>query len=482
MSTTAELALDASRFVLGLSNATVAVQQFKSAVDESSSFGRLKTAALTVTAAIAAASVAFVQGVKSAISLGSNLQETSYKAGLTVRQMVVLGEALRMVGGSSDDALPMVEAMQQSIASAATGSGQAAAMFAKLGLSAQNLATFSTAKQVDTITEAIAGMKNGIEKTQTAMAIFGKNGERMVAAVNPTTLGGASKAIGDQARILEQASGMFARITNIMGLSGSTLMDVISLAKTKLQGFFVGVAAGFAPEILSLIEGPKKGLSEIVAEFGRVHPALAPVVSIVQSLVDLDLAGAGVKIGTAFGAVAEAIKSGELVSALKVYVAELKSNLMQAALAFADALKMALSGIGQLILGKLQVELAKTANVMRQESVVYKQMISEESVLKLLNQGTRLQVEGKRELRQVIPTLKPVELPTSAFAFGAFDESMRQYQGMISGALLANPTETNIRQEQPVAPIMQQVYSESKNQTALLLKIAEARQENIVLK
>ena len=109
-------------------------------------------------------------------------------------------------------------------------------------------------------------------------------------------------------------------------------------------------------------------------------------------------------------------------------------------------------------------------------------MISEESVLKLLNQGTRLQVEGKRELKQVIPTLKPVELPTTAFAFGAFDESMRQYQGMISGALLANPTETNIRQEQPVAPIMQQVYSESKNQTALLLKIAEARQQNIVLK
>ena len=34
MSTTAELALDASRFVLGLSNATVAVQQFKGAAGE----------------------------------------------------------------------------------------------------------------------------------------------------------------------------------------------------------------------------------------------------------------------------------------------------------------------------------------------------------------------------------------------------------------------------------------------------------------
>ena len=481
MSATAELALDASRFVLGLSNATVAVQQFKGAVGQVEGMNRLKAAALTATAAVVAAGVAFVQGVRSAISLGNTLQETSYKAGLTVRQMQTLGEALRMVGGSSEDAGPMIKSMQDSIKSAVGGSEGAAAAFAKLGLSADALSKMSTAKQVDTITQAFSGMRNGLEKTQTAVSVFGASGERMVAAMNPTTFGGATKALGDQAIILERASGMFARITTIMGLSGSTLMDVLAMAKTKLQGFFVGVAAGFAPEILSIIEGPKKGLSEVVAEFAKVHPALAPVLDIVQSLIDLDLASAGVKIGAAFGGVAEAMKSGELVGALKAYVGELKSSLLDAGMAFAESLKIALSGLADLFIGKFQVGIAKVANAMRQDSEVFKQLIPEKSVLRLLSEGTKAESKGKKELEQVLPTLKPVTMPSTALISGAFDSGNRAYNGVFNQSLLANPTQTNIRQE-AVAPVMAKVLSESQNQTAILQKIAEQRAQSVVLK
>jgi len=481
MSATAELALDASRFVLGLSNATVAVQQFKGAVGEVEGMNRLKAAALTATAAVIAAGVAFVQGVRSAISLGNTLQETSYKAGLTVRQMQTLGEALRMVGGSSEDAGPMIKSMQDSIKSAVGGSESATVAFSKLGLSADALSKMSTAKQVDTITAAFGGLHNGLEKTQTAVSIFGASGERMVAAMNPTTFAGASKALGDQATILERASGMFARITTIMGLSGSTLMDVVAMAKTKLQGFFVGVAAGFAPEILSLIEGPKKGLSEIVAEFGKVHPALAPVVDIVQSLIDLDLASAGVKIGAAFGGVAEAMKSGELVGALKAYVAELKSNLLDAGMAFAESLKIALSGLADLFIGKFQVGLANVIAAMRADSIVFRQLVSDESVGKMTRQGLAAEVKGKKELEQVLPTLKPVTMPSTALINGALDTGKSTYGAVFNAGLLANPTQTNIRQE-PVVPVMAKVLSESQNQTAILQRIAEQRAQSVALK
>lgn len=481
MSATAELALDASRFVLGLSNATVAVQQFKGAVGEAEGMNRFKVAALTATAAIAAASVAFVQGVRSAISLGNTLQETSYKAGLTVRQMQTLGEALRMVGGSSEDAGPMIKSMQDSIKSAVGGSESATAAFAKLSLSADALSKMSTAKQVDTITQAFTGMRNGLEKTQTAVSVFGASGERMVAAMNPTTLTGATRALGNQAIILEAASGMFARITTIMGLSGSTLMDVVAMAKTKLQGFFVGVAAGFAPEILSLIEGPKKGLSEVVAEFGKVHPALAPVVDIVQSLIDLDLASAGLKIGAAFGAVAEAMKSGELVGALKAYVGELKSSLLDAGMAFAESLKIALSGLADLFIGKFQVGLGNVIAAMRAESFVFRQLVSDESVGKMTRQGLAEEAKGKKEIAQVLPTLKPLQIPSTQGIGAAFDLGKSNYGGVFNQSLLANPTQQNLTQE-PVAPVMAKVLSESQNQTAILQRIAEQRAQSVVLK
>ena len=456
-------------------------QKIKSTAAEVSSPSLFASVGIGLTVAIAAASVAFVQGVRSAISLGNTLQETSYKAGLTVRQMQTLGEALRMVGGSAQDAGPMVQSMQDSIKSAVGGSESATAAFSKLGLSADALSKMSTAKQVDTITQAFTGMRNGLEKTQTAVSIFGASGERMVAALNPTTLTGATKALGNQAIILEAASGMFARITTIMGLSGSTLMDVIAMAKTKLQGFFVGVAAGFAPEILALIEGPKKGLSEVVAEFGKVHPALAPVVDIVQSLIDLDLASAGLKIGAAFGSVAEAMKSGELVGALKAYVGELKSNLLDAGMAFAESLKIALSGLADLFIGKFQVGLANVTAAMRADSFLFRQMVSDESVGKMTRQGLAAEVKGKKELEQVLPTLKPVTMPSTALISGALDTGKRTYGGVFNEQLLANPTQTNIRQE-PVAPVMAKVLSESQNQTAILQRIAEQRAQSVVLK
>lgn len=456
-------------------------QKIKNTASEVSNPSLFASVGIGITVAIAAASVAFVQGVRSAISLGNTLQETSYKAGLTVRQMQTLGEALRMVGGSSEDAGPMIKSMQDSIKSAVGGSESATVAFAKLGLSADALSKMSTAKQVDTITQAFAGMRNGIEKTQTAAAVFGASGERMVAAMNPTTLTGATKALGNQAIILEAASGMFARITTIMGLSGSTLMDVVAMAKTKLQGFFVGVAAGFAPEILSLIEGPKKGLSEVVAEFGKVHPALAPVVDIVQSLIDLDLASAGLKIGAAFGGVAEAMKSGELVGALKAYVGELKSSLLNAGMAFAESLKIALSGLADLFIGKFQVGLANVTAAMRADSIVFRQLVSDESVGKMTRQGLAAEAKGKKELEQVLPTLKPITMPSTALISGALDTGKRTYGGVFNADLLANPTQTNSRQE-PVAPVMAKVLSESQNQTAILQKIAEQRAQSVVLK
>jgi hypothetical protein len=72
-------------------------------------------------------------------------------------------------------------------------------------------------------------------------------------------------------------------------------------------------------------------------------------------------------------------------------------------------------------------------------------------------------------------------MPSTALISGALDTGKRTYGGVFNAELLANPTQTNIRQE-PVAPVMAKVLSESQNQTAILQRIAEQRAQSVVLK
>jgi hypothetical protein len=162
---------------------------------------------------------------------------------------------------------------------------------------------------MQTVAEAIKAIKHPTEQAQAAMAIWGKEGIKFNEAMQPGKINNAAAALGAQAQLMAQHAGVFARISQILAQSGSVLSDVVASAKSKIQGFFVGVASGLAPEILSILESVSSGSKSISDAIKEFAPALSPLVDTVNKLMSIDFASIGLEIGKGVATMIQAVRT-----------------------------------------------------------------------------------------------------------------------------------------------------------------------------
>jgi len=418
MAAVAELALDAGRFLAGIAMAQNAVKQFQEQAANSEGPSRFAQATVAIGAALTGAAVASAAAIKGVIDMGANLQAASLSTGLTVAQLMQMQEAFRMVGGSSDGLVDATKKMNAVLSDAAKNTPAATKALSDAGVTLQSLQNLNTGQRLETIARAVGQIKTPADQAASALALMGENGQRMVFAMNPTTMSGAAQALGKQADMMQAAAGMFARIALVLGASGSTLADIANAAKLKLQGLFTGIAAGIAPEILSIIDAPKKGLLDVIRGFEKIHPALTPAVKIVEDLLQLDLASVGLRIGAAFGVLAELVKSGEFGTALKSaalgFAKELSDKIVAIAYGLQSALSVAVKaidlnsffaafrdafvGVGKIFVGQIQQGIASVLASLRANSFISRQMVSDEEVSQLNRTGLLTEQAGRAQV------------------------------------------------------------------------------------
>ncbi|MFZ4394153.1 MAG: hypothetical protein ACOYOU_00845 [Kiritimatiellia bacterium] len=217
---------------------------------------------------------AVIRGLKGALDMGGELTDMSARTGVGVRDLVILKQAFQDVGLGADSVGPSINLMQKALTGVNDEGEPTNKMFARLGLSLEQLRGMSAMDQFKTIGASIGALGSEGERTAASMAIFGRSGGGMKALfADPQAIEKTTAALGSMPDVMAKNAAAFDMIG-----------DRIGQMKTKMTGLWAGVLEGMAPALDSMTE----------------------------AMNGIDLAGLGVKIGNVIGILIEAFKSGQI--------------------------------------------------------------------------------------------------------------------------------------------------------------------------
>lgn len=321
----ARISLDASGFHRSLSGAVSAVGRLGRAM------GSLAAKLSAIGAPLSAGALA--AGLKDALELGGQLSDLSARVGAPVKDLVILRQAFEDNGLAADQVGPAINRMQKALSGVNEDGQPTNKMFERLGLNMEELAAMSPVGQFRAVGEAIARLASPSERAAAAMAIFGKSGGELLTLFrDPRAFELAATAVGNQADILARDAEAFDRVS-----------DVISQWKTKLEGFFVGVADSLLPLLSQIAEiFSRLDLAGMGQRFGQgLKEGIQVLVNAFKEGRLGDLLGLALRTGIAEGA-------NYLMAAFKTAVMVL-SRLLKAAFSdenFIFGILNTLSGIG----------------------------------------------------------------------------------------------------------------------------------------
>jgi hypothetical protein len=225
----ASLGLDWSNFQRGIQGAITSVQRLAGG------------ASLFATASAAARQ--FVD----AIEMGDALVDLNAQTGVAIDKLMELQMAFDLNGMKAEQVQPVLSKMQLMIADAGSGSSEAAAKFAMMGMSIADIQGLNADEQLMEIGKAIKEIQNPAQRSAMAMEIFGKQGAKLLSVFAAGGMEEVRKVLGNQSAILLENAGIFGKASDILGLTGS-----------KVRGFFVGIASEIVPQLMKVLEKSAK--------------------------------------------------------------------------------------------------------------------------------------------------------------------------------------------------------------------------------
>jgi hypothetical protein len=248
MANTIQISADTSGFVSGVQRAENAMRGLGRNIQQATSSGMFSGLAdgfgqlvggISIMASLAAAARSFY----SAMEAGGALVDLSGQTGVAVDKLMVLQTAFDQAGMSAGDVQPVIAKLQKSIAEAATGNDQAIAKFRAMGVAVKDIQGLSADEQLAAVGEAISKIENPAQRSAMAMEIFGKSGAKLLSVFSAGGLEDVQTGIGNQAQLMVENAGIFDRATDVLGMAG-----------TKIQGFFVGMASQIMPPLMGAVE------------------------------------------------------------------------------------------------------------------------------------------------------------------------------------------------------------------------------------
>ena len=199
------------------------------------------------------------KGVHDALSAGADLDRLAARTGAPKKDLLILGQAFKDVGLSSDQVGPAVNRMQKALTGVNQEGQPTNKMFQRLGLDMEALRKLSPTEQFQKVGQAIANLKDPAERAAASMGLFGKSGGELNQLFsNPEAIKNAQQVLGGQADMLARNSARFEKVHTGLANIG-----------TKVRGFFVGVAEALLPKLEALIDWLNKlDLSAIGAKLG----------------------------------------------------------------------------------------------------------------------------------------------------------------------------------------------------------------------
>lgn len=221
----------------------------------------LKSAFLPLAAVGGLATAGILKASKSLIDFGGELQDLSDKTGITVENLVVMGEAFERAGLSMANVAPTLTKMVKALDDP---SDDIVELFDDLGLSLSNIKDLSIEEQFKAITSAIGGMGSQSDKMAALLKLFGRSGVDLMPLVKDAdAMKNAAKYSGDLARNMQTLAPVLEPLGDAIGGLKTKFLEFVStfaLAHTdeieRLTEFLNNV------KIMDLVQDLKKGLED----------------------------------------------------------------------------------------------------------------------------------------------------------------------------------------------------------------------------
>ena len=283
-----ELFGDDSKLVRCLNQAEKKVKAFGKGI--MSFGGKIMAGGMALTAPL-------IGALKTFTDWGSELKHMSERTGVSVQSLSELGYAARVSGTDMDTLEGGLRKMSKAITGADEESKGAQKTLSHLGLSLEQLAGLGPEKQFELIASKIAGISDPTLKAGTAMEIFGKSGTKLI-----PMLGNMSSLRAEAIRLGQTMSDADAQSAHELEVSLDTLWGTI-------RGVAVAIGVDLADSVKELTTVAAEWIAR-VAKWIRQHQDLvitfakiaAGVVAVGAVIVGLGAIVYGV--GMAFGILA----------------------------------------------------------------------------------------------------------------------------------------------------------------------------------
>ena len=263
----------------------------------------IKAASATIAAAVTAATAAavavgkeFIEAANDVAAYGDEVDKTSQKMGMTAQAYQEWDYVMKIAGTDMASMTTGMKTLTNKVADAASGSGEAAALFEQLGLSMADLQNMSQEEIFAKTIEGLQGMEEGTERAALANDLFGKSGMNLAPLLNMTA--------EETQDLIDKANeyGMIMGDDAVKDAAAYT--DAVTTLKNTFKGLKNSLMAQFLPSLTTVMEGLsaifagdeggidmiKEGITELTTNIAAVSPQLF---QLAETIISSLLAGFG---------------------------------------------------------------------------------------------------------------------------------------------------------------------------------------------
>lgn len=261
--------------------------------------GKLSTAAkagavalAAVTAAAAGATRALVEDVKEVAAYGDNVDKMSQKLGVSSEAYQKWDYVMNIAGTSMDNMSMGMKTLTNKLDDAKNGSSDAQEMFAKLGLSMEDLNSMSREEAFEATIKGFQGMADSTERAALANDLFGRSGQELTPLFNMSTeqtneLMEATDRLGivmseDAVKAAAAYTDSYTTLTKTMdGLKHHVVSEFLPGITTMMDGL-TELISGDADKGAELIE---QGVEQIIEVIERIGPRIVDIIARIAEVV-----------------------------------------------------------------------------------------------------------------------------------------------------------------------------------------------------
>jgi hypothetical protein len=226
----------------------------------------------------------FQQWIRSSVDAADQIQKLGQKVGASTENLSALHLLARTSASSLGEMGAALAKQNKFIGDVAEGNPKAVATFRDLGLTLDDFKGKDSVQIFEILAQRITAMPSPIQKTKTAMDIFGRAGANLIPTMNAL----ADEGLG---RVIERARELGVLIDTRLAESARQMNDDFELLKAQSEGLGTRLAAGLVPQLsqaLQIMSGDLKQTTEAWEKFGQgIGVVLKFIVAVVSSAFDV---------------------------------------------------------------------------------------------------------------------------------------------------------------------------------------------------